>query len=135
MPFARALHHAVYRDVVIAQFGRWDEREQDDWFINKWNPSMVQIIETGGAAIGCMSIEEREDHLFLVEIELLPRFQGKGIGSQLIASAMRSAADQRRSLRLQVLHKNERARSLYERLGFAVYGKNETHLLMEYREA
>ena len=30
--FARSVHHRAYRDVVIRQYGMWDEKAQDDFF-------------------------------------------------------------------------------------------------------
>jgi GNAT superfamily N-acetyltransferase len=52
--------------------------------------------------IGLLIVEERADELYLAEIQLLPAWQGLGIGRV-----------------------NERA--LYERLGMRVYDEIDTH--------
>jgi ribosomal protein S18 acetylase RimI-like enzyme len=71
----------------------------------------------------------REDHLFLSNVALLPRYQGRGLGTQLVRMVL--AEGERRALpvRLQVLKAN-RVRRLYERLGLAVCGESETHFQM-----
>ena len=30
---ARSIHHRAYRDVVLRQFGAWNEEEQDQFFV------------------------------------------------------------------------------------------------------
>ena len=43
-PFARAVHHAAYRDVVERQFGPWNEAAQDQYFATGWDPTTCQIV-------------------------------------------------------------------------------------------
>ena len=46
--FARAAHHSAYRDVVMRQFGRWDEEAQDACFEGHWlSPGCVVITYDG----------------------------------------------------------------------------------------
>jgi len=66
----------------------------------------------------------------LVGIQLLPEFQGRGIGSDLILRELAHAKALGKPLRLQVLRANDRARALYERLGFRVVGETEHHFMM-----
>ena len=42
--FARAVHHQAYRDVVVRQYGTWDEKAQDGYFIDIWSPAVFEII-------------------------------------------------------------------------------------------
>jgi ribosomal protein S18 acetylase RimI-like enzyme len=63
----------------------------------------------------------------LAEIEILPEWQGRGIGSAVVRSLMREAASRQKPLTLRVLHINQRARTLYERLGFQPFREIETH--------
>ena len=83
--------------------------------------------------MGCFSREIRHDDISINEIEVLPQYQRQGIGTQLLVQQLDEARRVRLPIRLQVLREN-RACNLYERLGFKVYDKTETHLLMEWTD-
>ena len=34
--FARHVHHQAYHDVIVRQFGEWNEAEQDAYFDSTW---------------------------------------------------------------------------------------------------
>ena len=68
----------------------------------------------------------------LAEIELLPAWQGRGIGSSIVRWLMKEAATAGKPLTLRVLHVNERARALYERLGFRPFKEIETHVYLRW---
>jgi ribosomal protein S18 acetylase RimI-like enzyme len=70
------------------------------------------------------------DHLFLATVALLPEHQGRGIGTDLVNMVLAEGRRHNLPVRLQVLKVN-RARKLYERLGFKAYGESETHVHME----
>ena len=128
--FCRRVHHLAYRDVIVRQFGQWNETLQDSFFEKNWISSALQIIEFGGRAVGCFSRDIRHDDISINEIEVLPQYQSQGIGTQLLVQQLDEARRLRLPIHLQVLREN-RARNLYERLGFKAYDKTETHLLME----
>lgn len=92
----------------------------------------MQIIETAGQAVGVVSVEEHPNHIFLAEIQLLPKYQGRGIGTKILQGVLQRSARLKKPLRLQVLHKNDGAKRLYEKLGFLVSGNTDRHYLMEY---
>lgn len=129
--FARELHHVATREVVIAQFGEWDEKIQDEFFLKSWNPAITSIVLRDGAPIGALVFIEEEDYFFLSQILLEPKFQGRGIGGHLIGEYIELAKAKKKPLRLQVLKKNERAKALYLRLGFEVSGETPTHYKMQ----
>lgn len=131
--FCRDVHHSAYRDVVVRQFGRRDEALQDTLFEKEWDSLPLQIIELDDEAVGCFAFELRAEGLCILQIELLPKFQRRGFGTQLLLRQL----DEARALRLPVLlgvFKESRARKLYERLGFSVYGETETHYLMRWTD-
>jgi hypothetical protein len=45
--FVYELSRTVYKDLVIKQFGKWDEKRQRDYFEEKWKHSGYQIVENG----------------------------------------------------------------------------------------
>jgi GNAT superfamily N-acetyltransferase len=129
--FCRRVHHEAYRDVVTRQFGRWDEAMQDAFFDKNWALSPHQVVELDGSPVGCFSREIKPDHIFLAEVQLLPEYQNRGIGSSLVRQQQDEGAKLGVPVRLRVL-KESRARRLYERLGLVVTGETETHTEMEW---
>ncbi|MEY4669569.1 MAG: hypothetical protein RL518_2268 [Pseudomonadota bacterium] len=128
--FCRHVHHSAYRDVVIRQFGSWDESVQDGFFREGLNRAPHKIVELDGIPIGVVSTEIKPDCLYLSEIQLLPEYQGRGIGSLILKEQMELAKSLNLPLRLVVLREN-RAQELYRRLGFVTTGTTETHVKME----
>jgi ribosomal protein S18 acetylase RimI-like enzyme len=90
-----------------------------------------QIILVDGQAIGRLIVIRREREIMLADIALLPPYRNAGIGTQLIQRLQSEAAQTRRPVRLQV-EKTNRARQLYERLGFSVTDDAGVHWQMEW---
>ena len=128
---ARRIHHAAYKDVIIRQFGAWDEHKQDNFFRSGWESAPSQIITLEGEAIGILCVETLSDHIFLLEIQLLPEWQKRGVGSQLIQEQMQRAKQLRLTLRLRVLRLST-AHKLYQRLGFLSTSSTAMHRYMEW---
>jgi ribosomal protein S18 acetylase RimI-like enzyme len=112
--------------VVAAVFGAWDHDVQRVFHERWFDPKRVQILEVGETPVGILDVHDLQDHVYLARIEVLPEWQGRGIGSSVIADVVASAA----SVRLHVFAVNVRARALYERLGFAVTGAHEGRIEM-----
>lgn len=125
-----ALHERCYRDVVVAQFGGWDDTLQRGFFEKKWDPARYAIATVQGLEIGAVAVQRHPDHVFLAELLIDPAFQNRGFGTELLRQIITDAAKDGLPVRLQVLRKN-RARCLYERLGFVRTGETDTHILME----
>jgi GNAT superfamily N-acetyltransferase len=130
--FARDVHRAAYREVVERQFGDWDEEQQGKFFAVAWNHPGFQILLWDDEPCGYYRLEDRQTETKLHELVLLPKFQGKGIGSALLDEAKSQAAKRGVPLRLEVL-KLSRAASLYERKGLVYTGETDTHKQMEWK--
>lgn len=128
--FLYVLNRAAYEDAVQRQFGQWDEAWQRQHFEEKWAPESFQIVEQAGRPIGTLSVSRTNEEVQIIEIQLLPECQGHGIGTQLLQQELQFAEANGLPVRLQVFRGN-RARTLYERLDFRVYGKTDIHFLME----
>lgn len=124
--FCRALHWQTMRAYVEATWG-WNQAEQSQRFDAAFDPSRTQIIEQDGQAIGMLVVDRATDPVKLMSIEIMPGYQGRGYGSEVIGGIVREAMD--RPVWLQVLKVN-RAKGLYERLGFVVVGETPTHWQM-----
>jgi GNAT superfamily N-acetyltransferase len=125
------LHRDAYRDVVIEQFGAWDNAFQAVQFEEKWRKQSYKIIERNGRPIGAIWLSTEADHLWLREIQILSAYRNKGIGTQILLGLIDEARCLGLPLRLRVLTAN-RAKLLYERLGFRTTGMHgDTHYWME----
>jgi ribosomal protein S18 acetylase RimI-like enzyme len=114
--FCFQLHKAAMGAYVTAIWG-WDEQVQRDFHNRGFNPGRWQIITAGGADIGMLDVEYRPAEIYLARIELLPDYQGRGIGTRLISALIDEARKNGQDLVLDVLTVNHRAQTLYQRLG------------------
>ena len=117
--FLFALHRAAMRAYVETIWG-WHEDWQQEYFRQKFNPSRRQIIQVDGQDAGVLVVERRADELYLELIELLPAFQGRGVGTAILHGLIDRARAEGVPLTLHVLRSNDDARRLYERLGLRV---------------
>jgi GNAT superfamily N-acetyltransferase len=130
--FACSVHHRAYRDVVVAQYGQWNEAAQDEYFIAAWSRAPHEVILCDDVRCGYLCVEDRSDDLFAREIVIDPDFQGQGIGTHIIQDLIELAAARGMPLRLTTQLLN-RAVNLYRRLGFRESGRTDTHILMEWK--
>jgi ribosomal protein S18 acetylase RimI-like enzyme len=126
--FIYAVRVAGLRDYV-AQIWGWDDQFQTLRFRDTFDPARYQVILIAGRAVGALSIDWRGDEVFLADIEILPEWRNRGLGSAIIESILTEANRRCLPVSLRVLRVNP-ARRLYERLGFRVVGETETHYLM-----
>jgi ribosomal protein S18 acetylase RimI-like enzyme len=91
---------------------------------------VAQVIEAEGASIGMLKVSEELESLRIVQLQLLPEHQGKGIGASLVRDVLEQAKNQGKKVTLSVLQVNP-ARQLYERLGFRVVDQDELSFHME----
>jgi ribosomal protein S18 acetylase RimI-like enzyme len=64
-----------------------------------------------------LDVEYRPGEIYLARIEILPRYQGLGIGSRLVGGLAAEAGEKGQDLVLDALAVNHRAQALYRRLG------------------
>lgn len=121
------LHHSAYREIIEKMFG-WDESLQDQFAKKAFDEGGMHFILYQSKKVGCVGWEEREDHLWLKEVFILPEFQGQGMGSQVIRDTKEKAKN--KDIRLQTLKENLGAKRLYEHHGFEVWDSNKTHWQM-----
>lgn len=127
--FLRELHHLAYRDVVLRQFGAWEEEAQDFWFERSLEEAAFHVIEHDHLAVGALGTKEEPTRLDIVELQVLPDWQNQGIGTFVIVAELERARASGKPVQLRVLKEN-RAQRLYQRHGFVVIGETETHYRM-----
>jgi GNAT superfamily N-acetyltransferase len=89
------------------------------------------IIMLDDQPIGRMLIDRSGEYYQLVDISILPKRRGAGIGTRLVLAFCMEAEMMRKNVRLYVSITNPRAADLYKRLGFRVIEDLQTDLLME----
>ena len=121
------------RAYVESAFGIWDDAAQRERFDRSIEIANMQVIMVGRQPAGLLHIERERERAFLANIQILPKFQNKGLGTAVIRSVLAEARQSGRTVTLQVLLVNERARQLYEKLGFLATSRTESHVRMVWR--
>ena len=115
--FSFRLHRATMRHYVGPIWG-WDDDVQKALHNRRFDPATARIITVDGVDAGILVTEQRPTELYLERIAIDPSHQGDGIGSRVIRDLLTEAAEQGRTMVLEVLTTNPRAEALYRRLGF-----------------
>lgn len=93
--------------------------------------SAVMLVAQAGADLAgyCVVLLRKGTSIArLYSIAVASDFAGQGIGRMLLAEAERAAAQRGcRSLRLEVRLDNEKARILYEKAGYALFGRHDSY--------
>lgn len=136
LDFLYDMHRATTRRLVEETWGQWEEAWQRQRFEQAFHPAELLIIQVEGADVGVLRVQDRAEEIFLAVIEVLPAYQNRGIGTQVIRELLSRAEREQKPVALQVLKANVDARRLYQRLGFGVTGETETHYILAcYRKA
>ncbi len=108
---------------IAATWG-WNDAEQLTRFEAEFDPASRQIVEFDGRAIGVLHANYGSDPVRVLNLQICPAFQGRGIGTRVIREVILRANG--RAVWLQVLKDNP-AKAFYERHGFRVSKENATH--------
>ena len=110
-------------------YGPWDDRDQRARFDSVTRVADHAVVELDGQPIGFTSVTSHDADVYLVRLMILPAFQNRGFGGEIIRRILRSADERSLPVRLRVMRVNP-ARRLYERNGFAIVQETETHHIM-----
>ena len=113
------------RAFVEAQFDA-----QDHHYRTHYTHTSYDVIVVDGEPAGRLYVARWEREIRIVDIALLPAFRGRGIGGALVGALIEEADAAGKPLSIHVEHTN-RARRLYERLGFRPVGDEGVYVLME----
>jgi len=123
------IHRAAMGPYVSELWG-WDDAWQAEAFSKGFDPGSTRVVVVGEQPVGFFETHEDADAVVLSKIELDPAIQRRGIGTRVIADVLAEARARGKAVRLQVFKINERARSLYRRLGFLETGETPRHVQM-----
>lgn len=120
----------AYKKYVEECWGSWIEEEQRKYFENFIDQVKddAWIIQLNGVDIGFYNGMELEDGNYEIgNICIIPEYQGRGIGTQVLKDVMKLHKNQ--DLHIQHFKQNPVGK-LYERLGFVPSGETEFHYQM-----
>lgn len=129
--FLYNLNESTMKDNVIKTWGSWDEEFQRKYFKEYAQTLRYQIITLGDQRIGAVALSKKKDILTVDEIQILPEFQDKGIGTLILKGIIADAEKSNIPVELKVLKINHLAQKLYMRLGFSIIQESDTHNFMK----
>ena len=130
--FAHNVHHKAYHDVVVKQFGNWDEERQDRYFSSDWKDGNgFEIIFYDGEPCGYCRFDYLPEYIIAHELVISPDFQGNGIGTKILKEVIEYANVKNLPIKIGVLKENK-ALNLYRKLGFKDVDESETHKGLKY---
>ena len=88
-------------------------------------------INTLWQLVGGTQFLEENHQIHLFQIQIAPQFQNQGIGAHVIEQLKQKAQASQKPLTLTVL-KTNRAKNLYEHLGFSQYGEDALEYWMRW---
>lgn len=128
--FLYRLKVVCLKEYVTAIWG-WDEAFQRNRFAAHFDPAASHIVVAYGRDVGQLSVERQTEAYNLNGIYLLPAYQSQGLGGLIIRDVLSRAQVIGKAVQLQVIIGNP-ALHLYERLGFCVIDKTDSHFIMRF---
>jgi ribosomal protein S18 acetylase RimI-like enzyme len=141
LPLLRRVYASTRQEELAAV--DWDEAQRA-WFLDMqfdlqarayaqaYPEAEWQVVVCDGQPAGRLITDHTSDPIRLIDITLLPDYRSAGIGSELVHRLLDEAAAAGRPVVLHVV-KSNRARALYQRLGFAVTTRDDVYLEMQWR--
>lgn len=113
-------------------FLREQSAAQEHHYHTHYPGAVFLVIEWRGRPVGRLYVHRRPHEIRLMDIALLPEGRGSGVGTRLLEDLIAEAERDRKALTIHV-EKTNRARRLYERLGFVPIRDVGIYDLLEWR--
>lgn len=91
----------------------------------------ANIISLDNKPIGLLKLNKESDKTEVLQIQIDPKMQGKGIGKLILKDIVEEAKTAQKRVILSVL-KTNKAQNLYSSLGFKIVEENEHSYIMEF---
>lgn len=142
MTFMRGLYEALRAEELASIAWPAGTREafldsqfalQHHHFITHFEQAEFLLLEHDGIAMGRLYVLRSATRWLIIDIGLLPAWQGRGVGGALLRQLQQDALNaDAQGLSLHVRLDNPRAHTLYLKLGFRNESVDGTHLLMHW---
>lgn len=116
----------------ISECKGWDEEKEMQGHIDDFNTEVMQIIEVKSKPVGVFENVIEDGYIHIHGLYILDEFQNHEIGCRVMENIVITADTEKKSILLQVLKVNHKAKSFYERIGFKVCNETEQHFQMIY---
>ncbi len=91
----------------------------------------ANIISLDNEPIGLLKINKESDKTEILQIQIDPKMQGKGIGKIILKDIIEESKTAQKPVVLSVL-KTNKAQNLYSSLGFIIINEDEHSYIMEF---
>ncbi len=95
-------------------------------------PEKIQVVQFNGIDVGRLRVVRTPGEIYVGGIQILPKFQGKGIGEAIFVDLIKESNKLQAPIRLEVSKINEIAKKFYKKLGFFKVGEEGTNIILEY---
>jgi len=124
------LFKTTLKEYIDATWG-WDEVFQQEAFLANLPGENFSILESDGEPVAAYYLENREDHLWLELLLVVPEKQLEGHGQFLLRVVQTQAMQANKPLRLNVLKVNP-ALDFYLKQGFEVVAEDEHRFKLDW---
>lgn len=137
--------YEVYASSRMAEVNgwHWDEQQkqqflqmqyqiQETSYKHNYLNLETEIIIHENKRVGRLLLADLMNKLIIVDLTILPQFQGKGIGTKILLDTQDKAKSQGKNIQLSVNRCNIRAKILYERLEFQEVERTDMYVFMEW---
>ena len=93
----------------------------------------ANIILLNNEPAGLLKINKAADKTEVLQLQIDPDQQGKGLGRNILTDILKEASTERKAVALSVL-KTNKAQHLYTGLGFKIVGEDDHSYFMEFHE-
>ncbi len=128
--FVYEIKKNAYKKYIEQCYGKWDDIDQKNRFKESMEKTFdrTYIIIFNNEMIGFYQGQVVNERTYYVEnICIIPEYQGKGIGTEILKSVINEYSD--KNIEIQYFKQNPIGR-LYEKLGFEHNGETEFHYQM-----
>jgi ribosomal protein S18 acetylase RimI-like enzyme len=127
IPFLMRLRHQTMDAHVVASGGSPGEDQHRERLMYRFD--CAEVLMDGEDAVGLLKVARGASEWKIIQIQIAPQLQGKGVGAALLREIIDEASGAGAETTLSVLKANP-ARRLYERLGFVIEGEDEFEYFM-----
>jgi ribosomal protein S18 acetylase RimI-like enzyme len=93
----------------------------------------AHIVLFNNEPAGLLKINKAADKTEVLQLQIDPNLQGKGLGRSILIDILKEASTERKTVALSVL-KTNKAQRLYTSLGFKTVGEDDHSYFMEFHE-
>ena len=116
----------------LMALGRFDENRIRNRFLDKFYPNNTYKILVSNDVIGFYVVLDKDDHLYLDHLYILPGFQGKGFGSDVITKLKANAQASSKAIRLGAL-RGSNSNTFYLKHGFKQTHEDEFDIYYQFK--